>query len=185
MNRRPGFFGGVLVALVLSLAGGAAMAGGTWLVGGALAFKVLVPALAGAYLVHLLSASDEKVGRVVVAVAWLVVSCLIWVWAPTTAVYVVTHVALIWLVRSLYFHSSLLGALADLGLIALGLGAAIWAVGQSGSVFLAIWCFFLVQALFVAIGTINPTRQRVMPDVNGFQRAHSVAEKAIRALAIQ
>ena len=185
MSKRPGFFRGVVVALVLSLAGGAAMAGGAWLFGGPLAFKLLVPMLAGAYLAYLLSAASERVGRIVVTFAWLVASCLIWAWSPTTGIYVAAHVAMIWLVRSLYFHSSLVASLADLGLGALGLGAAVWAAGHTSSVFLAIWCFFLVQALFVGIQAFDPTRARVTPDVNTFQRANGAAEKAIRALALQ
>ncbi|MGH8652343.1 MAG: hypothetical protein ACREYE_09290 [Gammaproteobacteria bacterium] len=53
--------------------------------------------------------------------------------------------------RSAQHRLHVLSALADLGLNALGLTAAIWAVKQSGSLFASIWCFFLVQALFVAI----------------------------------
>ena len=183
MSRHQGFLRGVLAALVLSLAGGAAMAGASVLMGVPLAFKMLVPLLGAAYLAYLLSGSEEKVGRVVVTLAWLVASCLIWAWSPTASIYVATHAALIWLVRSLYFHSSLITALADLGLVALGLGAAVWAVGHTGSLFLAIWCFFLVQALFVGIQVFDPSRKRATADVDGFQPAQSAAEKALRSLA--
>ena len=65
--------------------------------------------------------------------------------------YVLIHVGLLWLVRSLYFYSGVLPALLDLGLSALGLAFAVWAAGRSGSPLLALWCFFLVQALHVCI----------------------------------
>ena len=89
--------------------------------------------------------------------------------------------------RSLYFYSSVLPALTDLMLSGLGLAAAVWAAGQTGSVFLSLWCFFLVQALFVVI----PTRIRrrhsessLGPDgLDRFQRAHRSAEAAVRRLS--
>ena len=57
----------------------------------------------------------------------------------------------------------------------------------SGSLFLSIWSFFLVQALFVAI----PTRLRQKAGDRGpardsedpFQRAHRAAEAALRKLS--
>jgi hypothetical protein len=95
------------------------------------------------------------------------------------------HVGAIWLVRSLYFHSGVIPALMDLGLCALGICAAVWAVDRSGSVFLATWCFFLVQASFVAIPSTVRTRhagQDGTADAGDFERARRQADEALRQL---
>jgi hypothetical protein len=97
------------------------------------------------------------------------------------------HLGIIWLIRSLNFYASALPALADLGLNGLGLAASIWAVTRTGSVFLGIWCFFLVQALFVVIPksvrrTPGPTRIGHMHE-DRFQHAYHVAETAARKLS--
>jgi hypothetical protein len=93
----------------------------------------------------------------------------------------------VWLNRSLYRYSSLLCALADLGLSALGLAAAIWAATHTGSLFLGIWCLFLVQALFVAIpsnmGRNIAETSAGLGDEDRFRRAHRSAELAVRRLS--
>ena len=98
------------------------------------------------------------------------------------------HIGLIWLVRSLYFYASVVSALTDLGLSGLALAAAVWAVTHTGSLFLAIWCFFLVQALFVAIphalsGKAAPGIQPAADRDDRFERAHRAAEAAVRKLS--
>ena len=93
------------------------------------------------------------------------------------------QLGLVWLVRSLYFHSSLLAALADLGLVALGFAAAVWAASRSNSAALCLWAFFLVQALYVAIP--QRTSGRDAPDgadADRFAHAHRAAEAAVRRM---
>jgi len=60
---------------------------------------------------------------------------------------------------------------------------------HTGSVFLTVWCFFLVQALFVAIPAQVKPRYRALsatrPDADKFECARLRAEKAIHALFAQ
>ena len=74
-----------------------------------------------------------------------------------------------------------------IGLNGLALSGAIWAAVQSGSLFLSIWSFFLVQALFVGIPSSisrRPGSKAAGPDPEDrFQRAHRVAEAALRKLS--
>jgi hypothetical protein len=77
----------------------------------------------------------------------------------------------------------------DLGLNALSISASVWAITRSGSVFLATWCFFLVQALFVGIPPAvnkkaNPKRNTA-PDNERFERAKRQADAALRTLFTQ
>jgi hypothetical protein len=82
---------------------------------------------------------------------WSVLAIATWWISPPLPLYLLVHVAAVWLVRSLYFYSGIMPSLMDLGLNALSVSAMVWAITRSGSVFLATWCFFLVQALFVGI----------------------------------
>jgi hypothetical protein len=77
----------------------------------------------------------------------------------------------------------------DLGLGALSVSAAVWAITRSGSVFLATWCFFLVQALFVAIPPAVQRKarpeQNMLADSENFERARRQADAALAQLFTQ
>ena len=83
------------------------------------------------------------------------------------AAYVLVHVGLVWLVRSLYYYSGVLPALADLGLSVLGAAFAVWAAQRSGTAWLAFWCFFLAQAFFVLIPAPLGRRAQAAPSREG------------------
>jgi hypothetical protein len=89
-----------------------------------------------------------------------------WWTAPPLPLYLLIHVAAIWLLRSLYF-----------------------AITRSGSMFLATWCFFLVQALFVAIPPrikrVNKYRRDTPAESQPFETARRQADQALRQLFTQ
>jgi len=183
--RRPGFFEGVAVAAIASLAGGACYVALTTIFSSSAVLRFVVAGLGLAYIVYLLSRNEERVGRITVIALWLAAACVLWLIAPSFAAYLCAHLALVWLVRSLYFHASLVAALADLGLVALGLAAAVWSATRSHSAALSIWCFFLVQALYVAIparvAAPDQGTKEAAPE-DRFQHAHRAAEAALRRL---
>jgi small-conductance mechanosensitive channel len=183
---RPGFLHGVIAAAVLGLFASAVVATLTPFVGLGAVARLVIPLLGLAYLLYLLSRSAEKLGRVTTLAFWSAMTAVTWWAAPALPLYLLIHVGAVWLVRSLYFHSGVLPALMDLGLSALSVSAAVWAISRTGSVFLATWCFFLVQALFV---TIPPTVQRKTameqdhPSLSGnFERAQRQADAALHQL---
>jgi hypothetical protein len=147
----PGFPEGALVALLAALAGSLACAMLGMVLPGPMALALTLAALGLAYLLYLLGRSPERAGRLVMVSAWAAVTALAWGLSPGPWTQLAVQTGSVWLVRSLYFQSSPSGALLDLGLATLGLAAALWAGGHSGSLLLAIWCFFLVQAPFTAI----------------------------------
>ena len=183
--KRPGFFEGAVVALVASIAGGACYAALTTMFPSAAVLRFLIAALGLAYVLYLLRRSDERVWRITAVALWVLAALALWVFEPPSLLYLAAHLGLVWLVRSLYFHSSLLSALADLGLVALGLAAAVWAAQESGSVALSVWCFFLVQALCTSIPARFPaggaSADGAVPE-DRFQRAHQAAEAALRSI---
>lgn len=185
--KRPTFFEGVLVAIVVSLVGAALFTAIGFVFPLAPALRIVVAGIGLGYVLYLLSRSRERVGRIVVLVLWGVVAGTTWFMAPSLTLYVLAHLGLIWLVRSLYFYSSVMSALLDLGLNGLALAAAVWAATVTHSVFLSIWCFFLVQALFVTIP--KRLRRKASPgrpdphNQDRFQHAHRVAENALRRIS--
>ena len=187
--KRPTFMHGVIVAAVLGFFASAVVATLTPFVGLGAVLRLVIPALAFAYLLYLFSRSQERLGRLTALSAWTVLAVVTWWIAPPLPLYLLTHVAAIWLLRSLYFYSGLVPALMDLGISALSISATVWAVTRSGSVFLATWCFFLVQALFVAI---PPALQKKRPEPHNtpaeseqFETARRQADQALRQLFTQ
>lgn len=185
--KQPTFFEGVALALAASLLGSALYNVLSSVFPAGAVLRLLVAGISLAYVFYLLSRSRERVGRVTVIACWTLVAGVLWFIAPPLMLYGLMHLGLIWLIRSLYFYSSILLALADLTLNGLSLASAVWAARQTGSVFLSLWCFFLVQALFVAIPTRLSRGNRETPagavDRDRFQRAHRAAEAAVRKLS--
>ena len=185
--KQPTFLEGVSVAIAASLAGSMLYTALNTVFPGIPVLRLLIAGMGLAYVVYLLSRSPERIGRVTATAAWVVVAAVLWFTATPLLLYVFGHLCAIWLIRSLYFYSSALSALTDLGLNGLSLAAAIWALTRTGSVFLGIWCFFLVQALFVIIpkrinrkpGAVQASHEHE----DRFQHAHRVAEAAVRKLS--
>lgn len=160
------------------------------------ALRLVVALLGLAYTAYLLAESGERVGRITAFVLWCIAALLIWLAAPTLVLYVLAHAGLVFVVRALYFSPNLIGALADLGLIAIGLVFAVWAASRSHSALLAFWCFFLVQSFHVRLlgqfgsRTRNTSRASAStddafshaPGDDAFARAHAAAEDALRRM---
>ena len=187
--KRPGFLHGVIVAAVFGFFASAVVATLTPFIGFGSVIRLVVPALGLAYLLYLMSRSKERLGRVTTLTLWSALAVVTWWLAPPLPLYLLIHIAAVWLVRSLYFYSGVIPALMDLGLNALSISAAVWAITRSGSVFLATWCFFLVQALFVVIpptikGKAMPERSTAL-DSENFERARRQADAALRQLFTQ
>ena len=187
--KRPSFFHGVIVAAVLGFFASAVVATLTPFVGLGAVLRLVIPALAFAYLLYLFSRSDERVGRVTTLTLWGALAAVMWWFAPPLPLYLLLHVGAVWLLRSLYFYSGVMPALMDLGLSALSVSATVWAISRSGSVFLATWCFFLVQALFVAIPPAIKSKRKqqrnTASDNEDFERAKRSADQALRQLFTQ
>jgi hypothetical protein len=184
--KRPGFFHGVIVAAVLGFFASAIVATLAPLLGLGTVVRLVIPLLGLAYLLYLLNRSAERLGRVTTLTFWTTMTAFVWWAAPPLPLYLLIHVGAVWLIRSLYFYQGVLPALMDLGLSALSVSAAIWAISRSGSIFLTTWCFFLVQALFVAIPPSvqrkAQAQQNTTADREIFERAKRQADAALHHL---
>jgi hypothetical protein len=184
--KRPSFIHGVIVAAILGFFASAIVATLTPFVGLSAVLRLVIPGLGLAYLLYLFSRSPERVGRVTTLSLWSALAAVTWWIAPPLPFYLLIHVAAVWLVRSLYFYAGVMPALMDLGLSALSISATVWAITRSGSIFLATWCFFLVQALFVTIPPALKGKQKTLRntpvDNENFERAKRQADQALRQL---
>jgi hypothetical protein len=185
--KKPTFWEGVVVALSASLGGAIGVFALSFLFAEDMAIRPVVSGLAFAYSLYLLSRSGERIGRLTVMLSWCILSAAVWLFGPPLILFLILHVLSIWLIRSLYFYSRLFPALADLGLCLAGIASALWAQHHTGSPFLAFWCFFLAQALFVAVPAGNkPTIADEAALSNSeaeFERAYQAAEAAVRKLS--
>jgi hypothetical protein len=186
--KRPSFLHGAGVALLASFSGGVLFSVLSGPLPSELVLRGVIAALGLVYTMYLLIHSDERVGRVTTVLLWSVMFTVSWLGAPSLLLYVLMHVGSLWLVRSLYYYTSLLSALLDLSLCAMSLTTALWAAAHTGNIFLAIWCFFVGQALFVGIpASMRRQEQPVdseLSDHTIFQRAHRTAEAALRRLSV-
>jgi len=181
--KRPTFLEGVGVALVACVIGGTLYAVLPPVFGWESPLRALIAGLGLAYIVYLLNRSQARVGKVTVASFWLAGAIALWLVHPPFTVYLLLHAGAIWLVRSLYFYGGPIPAVLDLALTGFGLVAAFWAAMETGSIFVALWSFFLCQALFTGIPRILRPK-RLQPDADApFERAHRTGQAALRALS--
>ena len=180
--KRPTFIGGAAAALALALGASIVTASMLPLFGPGLTARLLIPALSLVYLLWLLARSETRSGRVTAVTLWALLAAFLFWFAPPLPAYLCAHAGAIWLLRSLYAYSGLLPALADLALTGFSVLGAVWALSRTGSVFMATWCFFLLQALWVLIPlTLRDSPPEANPD-SRFERARQSAEAALRQL---
>lgn len=185
--KRPSFFEGVAVGLIASIAGSALFFTLNVFLPFTSLVELIITGISFAYLIYLLARSPEKIGRLVVLSIWSVIATISWIMSLPIVVFVLVHVAMVWLVRSLYFYSSILAAMTDLGLTGLSIAVGIWAGWHTESVLLSIWCFFLTQALFVFIPSSKAkqaaTQTSSSNSEDAFASAQRSAEAALRKLS--
>ena len=184
--KTASFNEGLVIALISSLIGTVIYYLLSAFVADSYIFRLLISVGSFAYVLYLLSRSQTPIGRVSAMGVWALISVAMWLYWPPAAVFILVHISIIWIIRSLYFYTSLISAMADLGLNLLSIAAAYWAAMQTGSLFLSIWCFFLTQALFVAIPkNLFATNKHKPVCADHFRQSHRAAQAAIAKLSIR
>ena len=189
--HRPTLLEGVLVALVLSLSVSPLVVLGQLSVGSLLAWKMVLVAMTYTYICYLLARSGRRSGRVTLGLLALTVLLVSLVLSLRFVTMLLLCVTLMWGMRSYAYSRSLVSAVLQGGVCVLGCSAALMGYRHSGSLVLATWSFFLVQAAFVLIPA-QCLRRPVMPagatqgdTPDGFGRAYHAAEQALERLRIR
>lgn len=174
-----GFWRGVGLAVLLSVVGGVAFTLFAPLLGGQIAMRGVLLLVAGGCLADMLLRNQAVAGRllsaalaVLIAAALLIFDPPLWFWWSVLAGY-------LWLLRSLGRGATPLRALIDGALTLIGLACALATLRQSGSVWLALWCWLLLQAI---AGAITASRRQSKADGDHFSRARQNAQAALRSL---
>jgi hypothetical protein len=178
---RGGFWRGAALGLLASAAGAVAFhACAPWL-GSASAFRAVLLMLGAGAALYALADAQARTGRVVAAMAWVLLLAALLLVDPPLPLWLGALVFGLWLTRSLYRYQSPWQAGADAALGLFALAAATVALRHSQSLFLALWCFFLVQAATAWI----PCGPRSTPPPAGdrYDQAQRSAEAALRRLA--
>lgn len=176
---RPGFGEGVLVALGAALLASVTQTGLSMVLPWADVAQLLCMGLGLGYGLYLLARSDEKAGRVVLVIGWITVSLIVAGLSSGVGLQLLTQLVLVWLTRVLYYQALPLTAVLDLGLLLLGLAAALWALERTGSLFLTVWTLLLVQAFFPLIPGRRDGTRSDDPSVDAFAAAERAAERAL------
>jgi len=181
---------GMLAACCLSAVSVPLLLGLQWLGGSRAMFMVV---LGLAYVAYLLAISPSRRGRFVLGLGSAVIllgACLV---NPVSVVIGALVIGLIWLVRSVLFYTGILPALWDGGLCTLSAVCAIGTGVSTHRLWLAVWVFFLLQALYVYIpqrfaqgpygAGRSPEPSESASQSDAFARAHRAAEEALQAMA--
>jgi len=192
--KRPTFSEGIIVAVLASLVVTVAFTVLSTFFPTRWLLHIMIAGVSFAYVCYLLVRSQEKTGRLIVIAVWSVVTVAAGLFSPSTLITLFIHVGLIWVVRALYYYTSLTIALMDLGLSLFAIAAAIWTLMYTNSLFLSVWCFFLVQALFVVLpvdlksafqkSSKKDSTDKPLTD-DTFENAYHSAKVALRQLTTQ
>jgi hypothetical protein len=185
--KRPSFWREVGVALALSIVGAVAYTAIAAFVGPFTVIRLVIAGLGTVYAVLLLRGLNARAGRLLAIAAWFALDVALFVFDPPLLLWIMAQTFAIWLLRCWCCYGSLVAALADGALGLFALAAATVAATHSHSLFLALWSFFLVQALFVLIPeTLRPRVAATVPDdEDRFDQAHRSAEAALRRLTVR
>mgnify|MGYP000199716731 CR=1 FL=1 len=185
------FFEGVLIALIVGFISSVLLLTLSSFFPGNILIRGLISGISVAYIAYLLTRSNERVGRIIVMTALLISITTMWFAWPPITLFILGHMTIIWLVRSLYFYSSLVSSLADLALNGSSLLIAFAVAGHTNSLFLTLWCFFLMQALFVLIPKSiakplsNSSSSTPLNNEEDFQQSFRAAQAAVQQLSIK
>lgn len=188
--RKSSFLGEAFLGLLTSLVAAAVAATLSFVMPTSVVARLVVAGLGLAIVVRVIARSDDKTGRVATLVVWMGIAAAAWYPGIDLPAYVATHVVMAWLVRSLFSRTRMLEAGLDLGLTLLALSFAIFALVRTESVLLAVWCFFLLQALHVSVPALaaritSPRNaEPIADDPNGrFTAAFRAADEALHRIA--
>lgn len=186
--KLPSFWREAGVALLLSVVGSVGFHVAALVIGNASALRLLVLGVGLAYALIALDTLAARSGRLFAVVALITADVGLIVLDPTLTVWVLVQTFALWLLRSCYVHPRPLAALIDAVLCVGAIAAAAFGLLHSRSVFLALWAYFLVQALYVLIpDTLGPgARAAATPDTaSRFDQAERTAEAALRRLTLR
>ncbi len=151
MNTSESFYPHIWWGLLFSVSGALIAYVGTPILGGLFALKLSAALTGSTYVCWLTSRLNGKPGAISITLI-LAVTLFIGMLLNATFLYLASAGLLsLWFVRSFRRYRSFLGYALDFVVLGMSLLASAAAYFYTGSVFLALWCFFLVNGFYVFI----------------------------------
>ena len=176
---KVGFFRELGVGLALAILSGVLI---TWF-----SLSVAVGFSCFVYALFLVCRSSANSGKFALLFSIGLVFTLSFVFISSLLAFFVVCIGLVWLARNTLFFSGVFYAMGDLLLIAISFLFSAWAILETHSVFVAVWCFFMALAvggcLFQELTPINNKSAGNDFQINAnnkFQRAYKAAELALK-----
>jgi hypothetical protein len=180
------FWRGALLAICISVVGAVLHTVLARILGGAISLRLVILIASLSYVLALLAHGPGQSGRVVAALAWLGLAGLLLVFNPPLTLWLLLQTGFIWLLRSLQRYDSLIPAGSDALLSGFALAGAIATAQHTHSLFLALWSYFLVQALaaFISVRYVTAPAASAGAD-SDFESSYRNAETALRNLSLR
>ena len=132
------------------------------------------------YLATVIVQSWNKPGKCALIGSVASVCVVAFLGSGTLSAFVAVLAVTVWFVRSFVSYERMSGWLFDGALVYLGLVLASWVLGTTGAIFLALWTFLLIQALYpLALGE-RATVTSGSDTFGRFERSARAAEEALR-----
>ncbi|NOQ65376.1 MAG: hypothetical protein GQ582_12770 [Methyloprofundus sp.] len=136
------------------------------------------------YLSFLIWQSPKALGKISLLLIdiSLILGCVLFAFPSSTLI--VIYLLLIWVNRSLLYHSNSLAILTDLALCLSTLLVTYWLVISAYGLIMVLWCLLLLQSLHCLLIV---QKNRSTPDTSNdsFDQAYQAAEKAVQELLRQ
>lgn len=183
--KRPSLLQNIGLAIVLTIVAAAAGILFLGIFSSAVSSKLVIILVTLVYLVRLVSRSQLRAGKLILNLLCLVLLIGGGLFFEQSESLVVMATVMIWMIRSLLYYSSIFTACADLVLCLMSLVGFALSFNSSHSIAVAVWSFFLIQALHSLIPErFGETEHAAEEDqsVHRFDRAYQSAEQAIRQI---
>lgn len=155
---------------------------------GFIALRLVISIVTLLYIGYLMLAINVKAGKLALPVTVIGVMAIAFFAGISLPLYLALHLIVVWLVRVIYLHRPLI---ACLDFFASGVSAvlACLALSHTHSLFIAIWSFFLLQAVMLSVlfyidGNFYQRRDSGPLDNEKFSRALRTAEAAFKRLNV-
>ncbi len=183
--KRPSILQNIGLAIVLTIVAATAGILSFGMFSSTVSSKLVIILVTLFYLVRLVSCSQLRAGKLILNLGCLVLLLGGGLFFEQLGSLLVMATVMIWMVRSFLYYSSIVASCADLVLCLMSLVGFAFSFNSSHSIGVAVWSFFLIQALHSLIPErFGVTGHAAEEDqsVHRFDRAYRSAEQAIQQI---
>jgi len=177
------FVHNAIAGFIISVLASIALFTSTFVIAPHLALTLSITGASLMYILYLLYQARTPAGHITTIITWCFITAAILVLQLTLPLVILTQGLMILIIRSLYFHSSITATLLDAALLGTGLATAVWVGYYTRSSLLAMWSFFLIQALFYRISPSTSCNENLTNST--FLNAYQNAEEALQQIGQQ